>query len=90
MIARSTRKRLPGFLTVVKDLLSFGAGLGLIIRQGWFVSQHDFNIWLLLFGGTLMQVPGISQILLLRTAWGQSPLPPVASSSPSSSSPSGS
>lgn len=83
----STRRRRPDTLVVVKDLLTFGVGLGLIIREGWFVQPQDFNLMLLLFGGALVQVPGAAALLALRTGgsrWQAQPQEPPPRS-PSSS-----
>lgn len=68
-----TRRRRPDLITLGKDLLCFGVGLGLIIRQGWFVSPQDFNLALLLFGGVLTNVPAAGQLWALRTGWPRSP-----------------
>lgn len=66
-------------MTLVKDLLTFGVGLALIIREGWYVQPQDFNLALLLFGGALVQVPGAAALLALRTAGSRSPDPPEGS-----------
>lgn len=67
---------------MVKDLLTFSVGLGLIIRQGWFVPPSQFNLSLTLFAGALINVPGVSQLWALRTG-GQRSEPPESESSPS-------
>ena len=82
----STRRRSarPSIIEVVKDLLLFGVGLALIIRQGWLVSKDDFNWWAMAFGIGLTQAPGaMAMITLIRTGGQSSPDPPVAPSSPS-------
>lgn len=83
----SARRR-RDLLTITKDLLCFGVGLGLIIRQGWYVPRADFNLWALIFGGILAQVPGISQFIAAVRTPGLLTRQPQESPSPSSVSPS--
>lgn len=86
-----SRRRKPGTFTVVKDVASYLGGWALIVHQALFVPPRDFNLYLLLLGGALVGVPGVSQLLAMRTGGGQSELPGRDSSpSPSSQSPNGS
>lgn len=82
-----TRQARRDWLTVMKDLILFGTGVGLIIQQGWFVPKGDFNLFLLIFGGVMANIPGVTSAWALRTALALSPDRPgaSASSSPSSS-----
>lgn len=89
MSARSTRRR-PDTLTVVKDLISFIGGWGLIGHQALLVPPADFNLSLMLLGAALVGVPGVGQLLAMRTGGPSSPSPPEDSPSPSPSSSSGS
>lgn len=83
-----TRRQRRDVFTVAKDIMTFAVGLGLIIRQGWFVGPSDFNLAVLLFGGVMVNVPGVSAAWALRTALQQSPRQEgeASHSSPSSSS----
>ena len=73
----SRRKRRRDLLAVLMDLISFGVGISLIIRQGWYVSREEFNWVVLLFGGMMVQVPGMAQFVsILRTPSLPSQLPP--------------
>lgn len=60
----STRRRLPGRLTLSRDSLSFCGGWYLIIFQAQFA--HTFNLAVFLGGMTLAGVPGALQVL---SAW---------------------
>lgn len=84
----STRRRTrrPSTVTVVKDILSYLGGWGLIVHQALVVPPQDFNLTLVLLGGTLVGIPGVGQLLALRTGGPPSPDPPGGS--PPSSSPS--
>jgi hypothetical protein len=76
---------------VAKDVLSYLGGWALIVHQAVFVPPQDFNITLVLLGGTLVGIPGVSQLLALRTGSGPSQDPPGELPPPSRSpSPSGS
>jgi hypothetical protein len=88
----STRRRplRPSALTVVKDILSYLGGWGLIVHQALVVPPQDFNLTLVLLGGTLVGIPGVGQLLALRTGGSPSPDQPEDSPPPSSRSPSGS
>ncbi|MET0426294.1 MAG: hypothetical protein ABW046_20665 [Actinoplanes sp.] len=77
----STRRR-PGTFTVVKDAASYVGGWALIAHQALVVPPQDFNLWLLLVGGALVGVPGVSQLIAMRTGGGQSPPPPADSPPP--------
>lgn len=84
---RSRRTRGPNHLTVAQDLLTFSLGMALIIRQGWFVEPAQINIWAMVFGGTLINVPVAGQLLAARM--GSPPSGPAgqdSSPSPTSSS----
>lgn len=87
----STRRRSrPDRLTVAKDLILFGLGLALIVRQGWLLSKDDFNWIVMAIGVGLTQAPGaMAMVSLIRTG-GQSsaPAPAVSSLPPESPSPS--
>lgn len=89
MSGRSTRRR-PDTLTVAKDAISFLGGWGLILHQALFVRPSDFNISLMLLGAALVGVPGVGQLLALRTGGPSSSSPPEDSPRSPSSSPSGS
>ena len=76
-------------LTVVKDLILFGIGSGLIVKQGFYTTLADFNIWAMIFGGVLANVPAAQYLWALRsgsTASPTSPPEPPAASLPQSSS----
>lgn len=79
-----TTRRRPGTFTVIKDVASYVGGWALIAHQALFVPPRDFNLWLLLVGGALVGVPGVSQLIAMRTGGGPSPDPPVVSPPPSS------
>lgn len=66
MSTRRTRR--PDTVTLVKDLISFVLGLGLIVHQALFVPPADFNPYLLAVGAALVGVPGVGQLLAPRTA----------------------
>jgi hypothetical protein len=74
MITRR-RTRRPSATTVVKDILSYLGGWGLIVHQALVVPPQDFNLTLVLLGGTLVGIPGVSQLLALRTGGEPSPVP---------------
>lgn len=88
-----SRRRTSTF-TVIKDVTSYVGGWALIVHQAAIVPPHDFNLWLLALGGTLVGVPGFSQLIAMRTGNGpwlspseESPPPsPLPSSSSSSES----
>jgi hypothetical protein len=86
MTTRRTTRRRRITVTLVKDLVLFGAGLSLIIRQGWIVPEPEFNLSVLIFGGVLANVPGVSQLWALRTG-GSLSGPPAGPSSPPPPSP---
>jgi hypothetical protein len=68
---------------VVKDILSYLGGWGLIIHQAIVVPPPDFNVTLVLLGGTLVGIPGVSQLLAIRTGGSPSPDPSQESPPPS-------
>lgn len=78
----SRRTRGPGRWTVVKDVASYLGGWFLIVDQALFVPPQNFNLYLLLLGGTLVGIPGMGQLLAMRTGGGQSPPPPEESPQP--------
>ena len=84
------RGRRPSTLTVVKDILSYLGGWFLIVHQALIVPPADFNLTLVLLGGTLVGIPGVGQLLAIRTGGSPSPDPPADSPPSSSSSRSGS
>lgn len=86
----STRRRHrgPSTLTVVKDILSYLLGWGLILHQALIVAPKDFNLTLVLLGGTLVGIPGVGQLLAIRTGGSPGPDRPEDSPPPRSSSPS--
>ena len=87
----STRRaRRPDLSTVAKDLILFGIGAGLIIRQGFLVPPQDFNLSILIFGGVVSGAQGMVHLWGLRPGTDgpsspdqpeASPLPPSPSSS---------
>jgi hypothetical protein len=85
---RSRSPRRPAAFTLVKDVGAWMLGVGLIVHQAAFVPPQDFNITLTLLGAALIGVPGVSQLLALRTGGSPSPDQPEDSqaSPPSSSS----
>jgi hypothetical protein len=89
MSTRRTTRR-PSATTVAKDILSYLGGWGLILHQALVVPPQDFNLTLVLLGGTLVGIPGVGQLLALRTGGPPLPGPPEDSPSPSSPSPNGS
>lgn len=88
----STRRRHrgPSALTVAKDILSYLGGWGLILHQALIVPPKDFNLTLVLLGGALVGIPGVGQLLAIRTGGLPSQDPPEDSPPSRSSSPSGS
>lgn len=84
------RTRRPSVSTVVKDALSYLGGWGLIVHQALVVPPQDFNLTLVLLGGTLVGIPGVGQLLALRTGGPPTPDPPADSPPPQSPSSSGS
>lgn len=76
MTRRRTR---PSTVTVVKDILSYLGGWGLIVHQALLVPPQDFNLTLVLLGGTLVGIPGVGQLLALRTGGSPSQDPPEGS-----------
>lgn len=79
----SRARRQPGVVTVLKDVTSYLGGWALIGHQALFVPPADFNLTLVLLGGTLVGIPGVSQLLALRTGSLPSPDPPGESPPPS-------
>jgi hypothetical protein len=75
---------------VAKDALSYLGGWGLIAHQALVVQPQDFNLTLVLLGGTLVGIPGVGQLLALRTGGSPSEDPPEESPSPRRSSANGS
>jgi hypothetical protein len=76
----ASRTRRPDRIVVIKDVGSYLLGCGLIIHQALFVSPQDFNLTLVLMGGALVGVPGVSQLLASRI--GSSPSPDQRAESP--------
>lgn len=64
----SKRTRRPGWFTAFKDVTSYLGGWALIVYQALFVPPQDVNAWFLLLGGSLIGVPGISEIIAWRKA----------------------
>lgn len=89
MITRR-RTRRPSVSTLVKDSVSYLLGWGLILHQALVVPPQDFNLTLVLLGGTLVGIPGVGQLLALRTGGQPSPDQPGVSRPESSRSSSGS
>ena len=90
-----TTRRRPTTFTVVKDVVSFLAGLAIMAHQLLFTSRADFNLTAWVSALVLVGVPGASQLLpsigrilsnLPGTGGGPSPGPPVEQSPPSSAS----
>lgn len=84
----SKRTRRPGWFTAFKDVTSYLGGWALIVYQALVVPPQQVNAWFLLLGGSLIGVPGISEIIAWRrtntgTSVG-SPLPQDSSAPPSS------
>lgn len=88
----STRRkhRGPSALTVAKDIVSYLGGWGLILHQALIVPPRDFNLTLVLLGGALVGIPGVGQLLAIRTGGSPGPDRPEDSRPPRSSSSSGS
>lgn len=79
----STQGRKPGRRTVLRDIVSYVLGWGLIIYQALAVPPKDVNEWFLLLGGSLVGVPGIAEILKWRaTGTAAPPLSPPSPDSP--------
>jgi hypothetical protein len=70
---------------VAQDLITFGIGIGLIVRQGWFVDPSQINPWVLVFAGTLINVPAATQLLSRTPPPGTPHREPESSFSPMSS-----
>lgn len=86
MSARSARRRRDTWM-VAKDAISFLGGWALILHQALIVPAADFNLSLMLLGAALVGVPGVGQLLALRTGGASGSSPPEDSPrSPSSSS----
>lgn len=79
----SRSRRRPGAVTVLKDVTSYLGGWALIAHQALVVPAQDFNLTLVLLGGTLVGIPGVSQLLALRTGSSPSPDQPEESPPPS-------
>lgn len=56
-------RRWPGRLVLLRDVASFLFGLALMSHQAFFVPPADFNLWVLLTGGSLVGVPGAAVAL---------------------------
>jgi hypothetical protein len=84
------RSRRPSRVTVAKDIVSYLGGWGLILHQALVVPPQDFNLTLVLLGGTLVGIPGVGQLLAIRTGGSPSPDQPEDSPPPRSSSSNGS
>ena len=63
----SARRRRPGTVALVKDLILFAAGLALIFGEAFLVKPQDFNPYVLGLGAALVGVPGSLQLLAPRT-----------------------
>lgn len=76
-------------LTVVKDVILFGIGAGMIYRQGFVVPFPEFNLWAMIFGGVLANVPTAQYLWAMRSGSIGSPTsPPAPEPLPSPSPPS--
>lgn len=84
--ARTRRRAGRVTLTVVKDLVLFGIGAALIIRQGFFTPFADFNWTAMVFGGVLANVPTAQYLWALRSGSTALPTSPPGSAPQSSSS----
>ncbi len=56
-------RRAPGRVVLIRDAASFLFGLALMSHQAFFVPPPDFNLWVLIMGGSLVGVPGAAQVL---------------------------
>jgi hypothetical protein len=71
---------------VLRDVLSFGLGWALIFQQALFVDPSRVNETFIWLAGTLLGVPGASEVLArIRSGTGGSGSPPASPGSPSSS-----
>lgn len=75
-----SRRRRPDRFTVIKDVVSYIGGWGLILHQALIVPRPDFNLWLLGVGAGLVGAPGVGQLWAMRTA-GSPSEPPEEDSS---------
>jgi hypothetical protein len=87
-VSTRRRHRGPSTLTVAKDIISYLLGWGLILQQALIVPPKDFNLTLVLMGGALVGIPGVGQLLAIRTGGSPSPDRQEGSPRPSPSSPS--
>lgn len=65
-MTRRTRSPWPDRIAVAKDLILFGLGAALIIRQGFIVQAQDFNLSAMIFGGVVAGVPGVEYLWRLK------------------------
>lgn len=66
-MTRRTRSPWPDRIAVAKDLILFGVGTALIIRQGFVVPAQEFNLSAMIFGGIVGGVPGVIELWRLRS-----------------------
>lgn len=71
---------------MAKDILSYLGGWALIFHQALGVPPQDFNLTLVLLGGTLVGIPGVGQLLAARTGGSPSEDPALDSPPPRRSS----
>lgn len=79
---RTRRSPWPDRIAVAKDLILFGVGIALILRQGFFVPAADFNLSMMIFGGVIGGAPGAMYLWQRR-----SETPPSTGGSPSEDQP---
>ena len=75
----NARRRGPGTVALVKDLVLFTAGLALIFGEAFLVRPQNFNPYVLGLGAVLVGVPGSLQLLAPRTGGQRTPEVPERS-----------
>lgn len=71
---------------LTRDAIMFVGGWYVILYQMLEVPPQNVNEWFLLLGGAMIGVPGISEIIALRSGRGKLTDAPVSPAAPSASS----
>lgn len=71
-------------LAVVKDLILFGVGTGILVKQGFYTASQDANWTVMIIGAAVANVPAAQYLWAMRNgSTGGSTSPPVEQPSPS-------
>jgi hypothetical protein len=62
---RHTARRIT--LAVVKDLILFAVGTGILVRQGFFTASQDANWTVMVVGAAIANVPAARYLWALRS-----------------------